>query len=90
MKLEDNWEHSEKKMKPIEVKMSILKKTTLDCNVEYLILERGIISTQVLGLNEGVHEIKSQTKLWKATKCADDAMFNFKIQKLNESNSKKK
>lgn len=64
IKLEDNREQSEKKMKPLEVKISILKKTTLDCNVEYVLdLERGIISTQVLGLNEGVHEIKSQTKI---------------------------
>ena len=77
-------------MKPIEVKISVLKKTTLDCNVEDLILERAIMFTPVLGLNEGVHEIKSQTKLWKATKCADDAMFNFKSQKLDESNSKRK
>ena len=50
-------------MKPIEVKISILKRTTLDCNVEDLILERAIMFTPVLGLNEGVHEIKSQTKL---------------------------
>ena len=64
MKLKDETEQSEKKIKPMLVKISYLRKI-LNRIKEDLIPEWPIVFTKVLGLNEGFHEIQPKKELKK-------------------------
>ena len=64
MKLKDEREQSEKKIKPMLVEILDLRKISNRIK-EDLILEWDSVFTKVLGPNEGFHEIQPQKELKK-------------------------